>query len=424
MRARTFLLIAAVVAIAATAAPASADAGDVDLTFGDRGLVTTFPNGSIAYGTAIDDRGRIVVAGSTFDAKGIDVAVARFRRSGAPDPTFGGTGRVRLDLGAQEFAVGVALTSDGRIVVVGRRSTPTRDRLFALRLRAGGRPDPGFGNDGVALLDLGKRFQGANAVALTQSDRIVIGGWVSGGSTSRTAVAKLLRDGRPDTSFSGDGWTTLGFSEGDEHASDLLVLGEGHVVLAGQADIGGASRFLLARVRADGRLDRSFGTQEGFTLTDLGPGPDVAHAIARDADGRLVLAGRSADGGAGRWGVTRYGPRGRPDATFGDRGRLILRFTDEAEEAHDVITLPSGRIVLAGRIANAKGNLDMAVVRLRPDGRRDRNFGRNGIVRIDVFGSTDVGRSLVRQSDGRFVVAGEAWRGGSPRFAAARVLPS
>jgi uncharacterized delta-60 repeat protein len=419
MRRITLVVVAASLA---TASPALAAAGDLDRSFGDRGVVTTFPNGSIAYGAALDGRGRTVVVGSTFDADGIDVAVARFRRGGAPDPTFGGNGRLRLDLGGQNFAFDVAITSDHRIVVVGRRSTSTRDRAFALRLRPGGALDPNFGNAGVALLNLGKRFQGVNAVALTKRDRIVLAGWVSGGSTTRTAVARLLRDGRPDASFRGQGWTTFGFSDGDEQANDVLVLSDGRIVLAGHAGVGAASRFLLCRLQPDGRLDRGFGRRGGFTLTDVGRGADAAHALARGPGGTLTLAGRTADGGAGQWAVARYGPRGRPDPTFGDGGKLVLRFTEAAEDAHDVVVLPSGRSVLAGKIRNAQGNLDMGVVRLRPDGRRDTSFGRNGTVRIDVFASTDAARAIMRQPDGRFVVTGEAWRAGAPRIAAARLL--
>jgi uncharacterized delta-60 repeat protein len=417
-------LVLVVAASLATASPALAAAGDLDPSYGDRGTVITFPNGSIAYGTTLDGHGRLIVVGSTFDANGIDVAVARFRRGGALDQTFGGNGRVRLDLGGQDFAFDVEVTSDGRIVVAGRRSTPTRDRVFALRLRPRGRLDPNFGNGGVVLLDMGKRFQGANAVALTGSDRIVLAGWVSGGATSRTAVARLLRTGRPDASFRDRGWTTFAFSDGDEQANDVLVLRSGRVVLAGQAEMGNASRFLLARLTSGGRLDRGFGRRGGFTLVEAGKGADAANALARGPGGTLTVAGRTADGGAGQWAVARFGPRGRLDATFGNGGTLILRFTEAAEEAHDLLVLPNGRSVLTGRIRNAKGNLDMGLVRLRPDGRRDRSFGRNGVVRIDVFGGTDTARAIVRQADGRFVVAGEAWRGGSPRFTAARVLPS
>ena len=87
----------------------------------------------MATAVAIDSRGRVVVAGYTIDGS-VDLALARFRPDGSPDPTFSGDGRVRLDLGRSEFAFDMVLDDADRPVVAGMMRGPTSDRVLLVRL--------------------------------------------------------------------------------------------------------------------------------------------------------------------------------------------------------------------------------------------------------------------------------------------------
>ena len=72
------------------------------------------------------------------------------------------------------------------------------------------------------------------------------------------------------------------------------------------------------------------------------------------------------------------------------------------------------RIVLTG---TPLGGGSALVLRLRPDGRRDRSFGRNGIARTRLpFLPTDVSEPR----GGRIVLAG-TWAGGNGRNSTAYV---
>ena len=64
------------------------------------------------------------------------------------------------------------------------------------RYRPNGTLDPGFAHGGTALTGFGRRFQGANAVAITPAGTIVVAGSTSNGITSRSAIARYLTDGR------------------------------------------------------------------------------------------------------------------------------------------------------------------------------------------------------------------------------------
>ena len=62
--------------------------------------------------------GKLVIVGST-SAGGGDFAIARLNADGTPDTTFSGDGKQTVDFGGIDAAETVALTAEGKIVVVG-----------------------------------------------------------------------------------------------------------------------------------------------------------------------------------------------------------------------------------------------------------------------------------------------------------------
>jgi len=383
----------------------------------------TFPEGSIATAVAVDHEGRVVVGGHTL-AGGVDVAIARFLPDGTRDTSFGqGDGRIRVDVGAADYGLDLIVLPDDGIAVTGVSidAKGRDDRPFVVQVGSRGAPSRAFGGDGIVIVDFARPSQATNAIALTPKGRVVVGGFASNGTTTRTAVARLLQDGRLDGGFSDDGRVLLDLSDGSEAVHDLLVLEDGRIVLGGEADVGLQPRFLLARLLGTGALDTSFGVEVGATRTDLARGADVALALTRQPDGRYVLAGRAANDDRNDWGVARYGARGRPDPTFAGDGSTVIRLTDAIEEATGVV--PQGaRLIVVGR-ARAQGTLDLAVARLKSGGVLDPTFGGgDGLATVDVAGSTDAGRGVALQANGRIVVTGETWAGGSPRFLVARLL--
>ena len=115
----------------------------------------TLPDGTGPAAIAIAPSGQLVVAGSVGVANddGIpseQIVVARFNGNGLPDPTFGRDGFAVLQLGfggtvrhAASTARGLALLPDGRVLIAGRASARDGgDRAFVARLMAGGAPGP------------------------------------------------------------------------------------------------------------------------------------------------------------------------------------------------------------------------------------------------------------------------------------------
>ncbi len=96
--------------------------GSLDHTFsGDGKRVAAFGTAADqAYDVAIQGNGRILVAGaSSQNVTGLDFAIARFKADGSLDPTFAGDGKRLTSFDGGDVARGLALQQNGRIVVAG-----------------------------------------------------------------------------------------------------------------------------------------------------------------------------------------------------------------------------------------------------------------------------------------------------------------
>jgi uncharacterized delta-60 repeat protein len=127
--------------------------GTLDSTFsGDGKLKTDFAGDSDrATGVAVQPDGRIVVGGFTFTggAAAHDFAVARYNPNGSLDTSFSGDGKQALDLGSNDVAEGVALQSDGKIVLAGYQEPDALNGKFAIARFEGGGAAPDSDGDGL-----------------------------------------------------------------------------------------------------------------------------------------------------------------------------------------------------------------------------------------------------------------------------------
>ncbi len=124
--------------------------------------------------------------------------------------------------------------------------------------------------------------------------------------------------------------------------------------------------------------------------------------------------------GAGDWGIVRFGPKGRLDKTFGNKGKVITAFGPDYDYAYGVAVQPNGKIVVVGRAT--RDTTEFGVVRYKPSGGLDLTFGGDGKVLTDFFLGGDLARGVALQSNGKIVVAGAAGAGNKLRIAVARYL--
>ena len=424
--ARAVAVAVAAALLVALAGPSAAAPGELDPNFGVGGTtVTEFPSSySGARAMAVQADGRVVAAGfaHTNDSILQDIALVRYDASGALDPTFGSDGRVRTDFGGRyDEALAVAVQPDGRIVVAGSSADATGSDMAVARYTRDGTLDPSFDGDGMTLVDFGGDAV-ARALALQRDGKVVVAGWAIvpsgvGCCAADFALARLTSAGAPDSSFGGDGLVLtdflLGVDNGQDDAHSVTVQDNGRILAAGRAVAGGGSGdFAVARYRGDGSLDPSF-SNDGRVTTDFVGYPDEVRDLTVDRDGRIVVGGQTCQrpGQSDEvcdFGLARYSASGRLDRRFGHDGRVRTDLgTEFGEGIRGVVVQRDGRIV-AGGDTQGPGGPDIGLARYRSDGRLDRSFGLDGIVIAPVSPSTDEVGELVRGPAGRVMVAGTA----------------
>jgi len=383
--------------------------GDLDLTFGGDGKVTTDFGASSdgAYALAIDGYGRTVVVGHTSDGSNYDFAVTRYNADGTLDSSFDGDGKLTTDFGGGlDRAQGVAIDGDGRIVVAGWSRVDSYYDLALARYSVDGTLDSSFDGDGRLTADFGATDYAAHSVAIDGNGRIIVAGYSRTGGVSRFAVARFNADGSVDTSFDGDGNLTTSIGDGCV-AHSLAIDGEGRIVVAGNAYVPDEqSDFAVARYRSNGALDTTF-DMDGKLTTHFGPNSEFAYSVAIDSTGRIVVAGIAFDStNTTDFALARYNLDGSLDTSFDGDGKLTTAIGTSSDYAYSVAIDGNGKIVVAG--TQLGDDSDFVVARYNADGSLDTSFDADGIAVTALGGNYDDARAVVIDGYGRIVVAGTA----------------
>ena len=320
---------------------------------------------------------------------------------GALDPGFAG-GMVSNP--SHGRILSMALQPDGRIVVL-------TDFNKLLRYQVDGTLDTSFGSNGVVSATLGGNALDLLRAVVVQADGgILVAGMAraSGGSTTAEdmGVKRYLPNGAMDNAFGTAGFVRVDIAGRSDDAVAMAVQPDGKIVLGGLALVTavGASDFALARLDANGVLDAGFGSSGKLTV-NAGGALDIAAAMTLRADGAIVLVGRTATGGGATpdTGVVRVSASGVVELA------LKLPLTADWDEATGVAIQPDGKIVLALEArADAAGQYQHALARLKPDGKLDESFGTLGVALAGFSVGGDHARAPVLLADGRIVTAGFA----------------
>jgi uncharacterized delta-60 repeat protein len=290
--------------------------GSLDQSFGSGGkVVTDFAGDSDeARAVAIQSDGKIVAAGSMFNTTtGSDFAVARYNSDGSLDSSFGLNGKVNTDFlfDADDEAFAIVIRPDERIILAGKRFNGDDTDFAIARYNPDGSLDDTFSNDGLKITDINGHDDEALGMALqTDGKIVVVGGNDSTGNGGYDFVlARYNDDGELDTSFSFDGIVITDFGTDFDEAAAVTIQLDGKIIVAGVSTVGSVGDFALARYEADGTTDSSFGK----VVTDFG-GNDAALSIALQADGKIVAAGYM----FGEFAIARYQGDPAPQCLFCD----------------------------------------------------------------------------------------------------------
>jgi uncharacterized delta-60 repeat protein len=217
--------------------------------------------------------------------------------------------------------------------------------------------------------------------------------------------------GALDLSFGNRGTSAFNMGNTFQETRAIAIQPDGKVVLAGyvRTCVGPTCTidFLTVRYNADGTLDTGFGTG-GAVVTDYSGQDETAHAVAVQADGKIVVAGGSLTGSPiTGFKIVRYLSNGTLDSSFGTGGKVYESFEDVGGTPSSVFIQSDGKIVASG----TDGSSMLFVARFNSNGGLDTGFGTGGRIATSAF-NIFISR-MAPQSDGKIVIAGCSPGGGT-----------
>jgi uncharacterized delta-60 repeat protein len=334
------------------------------------------------------------------------------------DPAFGQGGVVQVQPPLpspwqNQYVWQMAAARDGnsyvlfqRMYCAGQAGCPTSAVLF--HYLPDGSLDTSFGSGGA--YELPSEGEGLPALAVDSAGRPLI----AKASETTVVIRRLTADGAPDTSFGDAGATSLPCT--CEYNQTRLIPGSGgsvtvalpRVRFSGNERIG--SVVTLIRLGADGTPAARFG--RGGTLTFGMRGAEVFVTSAVGRGGAIYLAGAACCASDSWPYLVRISARGRVDSRFtktaGRVLRLIARLEPFQAGVKAVLVRPTGKIDVLGYGSFGHG----FQMRLRPNGRSMRRFGKDGMLKLPLPVS-----SAALGSDGAVIaLSSENLRGGSFLF--------
>ncbi len=302
--------------------------------------------------------------------------IVRYNADGSRDTTFGGgDGEVEYPYlyvngcPVDSYHFGVAVQNNGRIVVAGASENSAGNLDFAAaRLNANGTLDTSFNLDGLATISIGTHHDAANAVRIQPANgKILLAGYSYNSVTGNNfALVKLGTNGLVDFAFGSAGKVTT--DTGWDDSINSVAFSGSNIVAAGKQSNGATGvDFSLARLNStNGILDATF-DGDGKVKTAFGAFYDIAFGVALQSDGKIVAAGygRGWTDTTHNFALSRYNTNGSLDTTFNADGKQTTDFSGYDDYGTAVAIQPDGKILVAGYAWNGL-DYDVALARYLP----------------------------------------------------------
>jgi uncharacterized delta-60 repeat protein len=378
---------------------------------------------------AVQPIGKIFLAGTVNTSSGnyinTDFSLSRYNLDGSLDFNFSDVGMLTTDIGSkfnwasQDQASGIALQSDGKILIAGASSGPITG--FALsRFNQDGTLDISFSEDGKVVAGNGfYSFGMGKSIAIQPDGKILLVG-TSGSYLPhyKFALSRFNIDGSLDTTFSEDGNLTTDIGVDVSFGSSVLLQPDGKILIAGTSGLYPDSDFALARYNADGSLDNSF-SDDGMLTTDIYyNSSDNVNCAALQSNGKIIVAGFNSYQG---FVLVRYNTDGSLDSDFGSNGLVTIAIGNSGSIIYSIALQADGKILVGGASTDTNyTNKDtyrtyFTLVRYNEDGSLDATFSDDGIIKTAIrefdsyYGkkaSNDYILNIFMMSDGTILASG------------------
>jgi len=384
--------------------------GILDPSLNGTGIVTfngTANNADRGSAIMIDSNNKILVTGMASNGVNADMALWRYDPAGSLDTSFNSTGLVIYSGLGNGYEAGNALTLDliGKILVVGISSISGESRgiMTIWRYNQNGSLDTSFNLTGIATAG-----GTGGAIKFTSNNQI----YVAGTRGNNVALWRYNLPGTIDLTFNLTGLATWdGPSKLNDGANAMAIDSSGRIVVTGQTFNTSTVDMVLLRFNTDGSLDNSF-----TTIYSNASGRSIAIDPSSDKIYVCGFTSSQASGTSAKADdmiVWRYNSNGSLDTTFGDQGKLLYTAGNNISSAGNCIIIDNeGKLLITGfTSANLGEPSSMAIWRLNPAGSYITSFGTNGLVTnhsASAGNGACIGNYITQDSSGKIYVTGQS----------------
>ena len=361
--------------------------GALDTSFDTDGMQVLSVSAGIDFindMTLLDD-GKILAVGSVNNHYGL----MRFNSDLTLDTTFGTNGVTETNLGTNRHINTMIFDKQGRIIVGGG--------TYLARYSVDGVLDTSFGSDALGNatgLIRNIHVMQINDLAIQPDGKLL----AMGRDNADFRITRYLQDGTVDPVFG-----NRNYNVGGRHANDfgrgLTVRDDGDILLIGRG--AQSTAFSLQRIN-------TYGGKELQTRVDLPGDNEFVNDILELPDGKILVIGSTGSSGGKDFAVTRHHFDGTLDTTFATVGKLRIPVLNSADQGYRATLQPDGKILISGSSYNGS-NWDLSIARISYDGVLDATFAGDGTRGIpDFTGANDYGHAVLSMPDGKILIAGRS----------------
>ena len=366
------------------------------------------PEDNRAFGLAVQEDGKIVVAGQMNTAgpgQDADFAATRYLPDGRLDQSFAANGLYTFGFAADDIFLDVDVLPDQKIILAGSSVGGTQGSNFAAM-----RLTPAGVDDKTLLVDFHGQDDFGQKVLAQPDGGFVIVGMATNGAEREIALARFNAEAKLDQNYGTGGKVTTRIGAGFVSARGAALMPDGRLIVVG----GHAGDYLILRYLVNGSLDPTFGSGGIVKLNKLGN--DEARGVGLLNNGLIAVTGYMA-GDFGLLLLNQNGTICSSDCEFATSEPYLLTDFGDDEGPYDLLVQPDGRfIVVGGKRGLDPDDSEFLIARYRFNNFPNRgygldtSFGSGGIVRSQTLNS-DVARAAALDNFGHLLVAGYGFNG-------------
>ena len=404
---------------------ALAQAGTLDLGFGNGGIITAESYRGRYRDLLIQKDGKIIAAGEGGANETGGFLFARYNVDGTPDLSYGTDGLVITSFPnafGYHFRKAVMFDND-KVIAVGEINILRTDNNLVLAMyNNNGTLDSGFGINGIVTTQI-KNYESPSGVAVQNDGKIIVGGLTqkpgdldNGGDFNAIFILRYMPDGTIDNSFANNGLYKEMIADPID-VQGFALQPDGKILIGGEYLYSRQQAFFVKRYTTQGAPDTDFGTNGeaiGISNTHL-------NSLFLQNDGRILAAGYTyivTDGFQKRNAIiAQLNADGSINTQFGNNGYTMLEIPDRASDISDLAIQTDGKIVAATNNYEPIRFDDglFGASRYTANGKLDSSYGTNGIVST-LTGFVPHAYAIVLQKDDKAIIGGYTILGNPPRY--------